>query len=360
MPIFQRYLLKEMLQNALVTFGVITLIMLIGGSLRVLHRSEFLTLNTFLTAVGFFVATKLDLTLPMTVLVSVVSTYGRAAAENEINTLRASGVHLYTAVAPALLLGLLSSLLVLHVSDKVSPRLQFRSSEMLEQGIANYAEALIARGEREIEIDEHTLVLHSGFDEQGNMHNVRLKRYAEEEEGAEAIEHEIRAEIGRFTVDTKLGVLHLHLEGIESLSGSGEGSTAGSMDYPYSFRREAREKKLKHHTLAELVAAESREYKGDPKGREIKTELHRRIAGAFACVLFVLIGVPLAIIFRYGNRMVAFLIAFLIAIVIYYPTILLGENLARKTDLDPALAMWSGSGVLALLGGGLLATVFRR
>ncbi|MFH0944694.1 MAG: LptF/LptG family permease, partial [Planctomycetota bacterium] len=135
MPIFHRQFLKELLQNAVVTFLVITLIFVVGGSLKVLHKSEFLTLWTFLGAVWFFVGTNLDKTLPMTVLVSVVLTYGRASAENEINTMRASGIHLYSACIPGILFGLLGTTLVLHANDRVAPRMDFEKSDLIESGL---------------------------------------------------------------------------------------------------------------------------------------------------------------------------------------------------------------------------------
>jgi lipopolysaccharide export system permease protein len=124
---------------------------------------------------------------------------------------------------------------------------------------------------------------------------------------------------------------------------------------------EAINKRPRHQTLAELIAATSRKaYRGDPRAREIRGEYHRRISGSLACVLFALLGMPLAIIFRHGNRMVAFLIAFLIAIAVYYPTFILGELLSKSTDINPILAMWSGSIVLLVLGSSLTTVVLRR
>src|SRR6185436_6600448 len=55
-------------------------------------------------------ATQLDVILPIAVLVSVVLTYGRAAADNEVDTLRASGVHPLHVMTPGLLFGALASL----------------------------------------------------------------------------------------------------------------------------------------------------------------------------------------------------------------------------------------------------------
>ncbi|MFG0316446.1 MAG: LptF/LptG family permease [Planctomycetota bacterium JB042] len=361
MPIFQRTLLKELLQNALMTFAVITLIFLVGGSLRVLHKSEFLTLQTFLQAVLFFVGTNLDKTLPMTVLISVVLTYGRASAENELNTMRASGIHLYTAWVPALLFGLLGSAVVLHVNDRIAPRLSFTKSALLEAGLDSVIDAMMERGGNAIELSDDVHVIWRGVDELDRLRDVRIKRYSKgDDDDARPLEDEIMAETARLEPDKRRGLLKFHCDGVRFLYGKNKGAEMGSITYGIPLRDEVIEKKPSHHTLSELVQAEGRIYDDAPKPRKIETELHKRVAGAFACLLFVLIGMPLAVIFRHGNRMVAFLIAFLIAIVVYYPTFILGEVLADETDLSPFLAIWSGSIALFVLGVGLTVVIFRR
>jgi len=359
-PIFHRYLLKELLQSALVTFVVITLIFLVGGSLKILHKSEFLTLGTFLRAVWFFVATNLDKTLPMTVLVAIVLTYGRAAAENEINTMRASGIHLYTACVPGVLFGLMGTALVLHVKDRVAPRMDFAKSDLIELGLDGAIQSLMDRGANFLEVGEDWHVIWGGVDELDRLLNIRIKKYREGDDGARELETELAADLASLEADHRRGLLRFHFEGPRTLTGAYGEAAAESMTYSIPLRDEVREKKLKHHTLEELVSAEPRSYKGSFKRRMIRAEFHQRIAGALACLLFVLVGMPLAIIFRQGNRMVAFLISFLIAIVVYYPTFILGEVLAKETDLSPLLAIYSGSCVLFALGIGLTAVVLRR
>lgn len=358
--ILHRHFLRELLQSALVTFAVITLIFVVGGSLKVLHKADFITIPTFLRAIWFFVATNLDKTLPMTVLISVVLTYGRAAAENEINSMRAAGIHLFTALAPALLFGIAGTALVLHVNDRVAPRMDFTKSELIESGIDGTVRGLMNRGGNSIEINKSTHVMWSGVDELDRMLNIRIKKYKDGDDGAVPLQEEILADTARIESDPERGLLRLHLEGVRPLRGKHAKAYAEKMTYSIPLRSEVREKKLKHHTLAELVAAESRQFKGASKQRKVRTEFHERVAGAFACILFVLLGMPLAIIFRQGNRMVAFLIAFLIAIVVYYPTFILGEVLADETDMSPVLAIWSGSIGLLTLGLGLTVIVLRR
>lgn len=360
MPILQRALLRELFQNALVTFAVITLIFLVGGSLRFLHEAEIVTLDTFLRGVVFFVGTSLEQTLPMTVLVSTVVTFGRAAADNEINALRAAGVHLYRAWLPAVLFGLLSAALVLHVNDRIAPRLEAGKERMVEAGLDSAIRALLERGGQALEISDELQVVWAGVDEADRLREVRIKRYAEDDEGVLRLRDEIFAESARLEADERRGLLKIQCEGVRVLHGQGAEGSAGRATYVVPLRDEWPEKKLSHHTLSELFAAVGRRYEGAPKARKVRVEIHRRVAGAFSCLLFVLLGWPLSILFRHGNRMVAFLIAFLIALVVYYPTFLLGEVLAEETHLGPFLAMWCGSLVLAAFAVALTALVFRR
>lgn len=361
MPIFQRYLLKELIQNALVTFAVITLIFMVGGALRFLHKTELITIATFVRAVFFFIGTNLDKTLPMTVLIASVLTYGRAAADNELNTMKASGIHLATALIPALFFGMAGTAVVLYVNDKVASEMEFRKGELIEAGMDGAMEALMDRGGNAIQLGKNVHVIWRAVDDLGRMHDLRIKRYAKGDENeSRPLIDEIMAETAHLVPDHKQGVLYLDLEGVQTLYGEFKGGAAGSLRYPIPLREQEWDKHPKEHSLTELATARGRRYVGAHKIRTLDSEYHQRVAGAFACILFVIVGVPLSIIFRHGNRMVAFLIAFLIAIGVYYPTFMLGELLSDETKISTFLAVWSGSIFLLLLGGGLTVVVFRR
>lgn len=364
MPIFQRYLLKEMLLNAVVTFGVILMIFTVGGTLQALHKSDFLTVGLFLRFVGFFVGTRLGEILPMTVLVAVMFTYGRAAAENEINALRAAGVHLITPMAPGFLFGLIATAVVFHVNDRIASQLEFTSSVASEADLAAALDAVKDKSDKKLELSNKEQLLWASIDpENGYFRELRYKKYTKETgEGAVPLEQVIKAEYGRIRYDARQGLAYLDMYGVVSLFGENKGLAIGDMtNLPITPPgTEVREKKLRHYSLAELQEAKARDYEGRPKRRAIAAEYHQRIAGSFACFLFTLVGIPLAIIFRQGNRLVAFLLAFMIALVVYYPTFILGEVLAKETDINPILSIWSGSLVLLSLGLGLSFVVMRR
>lgn len=348
----------------MITFSVITAIFIIAGSLSVLHKSDFLTLTVFLRGVFFFVGVELDKILPMTVLVSTVVTFGRWSADNELNAIRHCGISLYNVFAPGILFGLLGSAVVLYVNDKVAPSMELNRKEMLEKSVNETIEAALERGTDYIPVSDSIRMYFESVDpETKTFRDLRLKMYGESEDDDEApmIKAEIKAKSGILSVDTRKSCIVLDLRDVISMAGSSAGVSFGSIQrFEFPLPDEAINKKPRHQTLAELIAAEGRKYKGDPKVRELRAEFHGRVSGSFACVLFALLAMPLAVIFRHGNRMVAFLIAFLVAIVVYYPTFILGGLLADQTDINPLFAMWSGSIILLVLGGSLLTVVLRR
>lgn len=363
MPILQRQLLREMLINALVTFGVVVLIFVIGGSLTILHGTNYLTLELFGRLVLFFIGTRLSTILPMTVLIAAMFTYGRAAAENEINAMRASGIHLSYVFLPGILFGLLTSAFALHVNDEVAARMQFAWNAVSEENFASALSSLAERGDHGLDISKREKLFWESRDpETGYFRNLRIKRYQDaKKDGAQGLETETFADSGFVSFDSRRKLAMLHLLGVKTLHGDKmEGTEIGELQIPVSLNQDAPEKKVSCYTLTELAEGQSRRYDDAPKKRSLVTEFHQRIAGAFACFLFVLVAMPLAVIFKQGSRMVAFLLALLVALVVYYPTFILGEVLAKETEMPPAMAIWSGSAVLLLLGVGLNAVVFRR
>ena len=76
-------------------------------------------------------------------------------------------------------------------------------------------------------------------------------------------------------------------------------------------------------------------------------EIHKKYAIAFACIVFVLLGAPLAIRFpRGGVGMV--IVASVAIFAVYWAGLIGGENLANKGLVTPFWAMWTAD--LVFLG----------
>ena len=88
-------------------------------------------------------------------------------------------------------------------------------------------------------------------------------------------------------------------------------------------------------------------------------EIHKKYAIPAACLIFVFVGAPLGIVVRRGNFGVSAVIA-LGFFVVYWACLVVGEKLADRDALHPAIAMWLGDMVVGVLGVYLTLLVSRE
>lgn len=85
-------------------------------------------------------------------------------------------------------------------------------------------------------------------------------------------------------------------------------------------------------------------------------EIHKKYSIPFACIAFILVGIPLAIMARRGGAIMGFGIA-LLFFLLYWSCLILGEMLADRNLAAPWLSMWfpnilvTAAGVLLLVRG---------
>ena len=94
--------------------------------------------------------------------------------------------------------------------------------------------------------------------------------------------------------------------------------------------------------------------------RDVANEAHTRIAMAFSCLTFMLVGVPLGLIVKRGNFLIGFGVGFFVILLVYYPLVLGGQVLIEDKYWPIPPLVWAPNAVLALFGIGLLGRLFRR
>ncbi|HEY0672224.1 MAG TPA: LptF/LptG family permease, partial [Longimicrobiales bacterium] len=100
--------------------------------------------------------------------------------------------------------------------------------------------------------------------------------------------------------------------------------------------------------LAARAAAEQR------RSNEFKVEYHKKFAIPFACIVFVLIGAPLAVRFPRGGPGMVIAVSLMI-FGIYYMSLIGGESLGDKGKVKPFWGPWAPNLLFLLLSiGGLL------
>ena len=78
-------------------------------------------------------------------------------------------------------------------------------------------------------------------------------------------------------------------------------------------------------------------------------EIEKKFAIAAACVIFVLLGAPIALRFPRGG--VGMTIGVSLGVFgLYYVGLIVGEALARRNQLSPFVAMWAANAMLLTVG----------
>ena len=110
-------------------------------------------------------------------------------------------------------------------------------------------------------------------------------------------------------------------------------------------------KKEKEMTIDELAYQLKHNWEAlnvPKKRREIEAEIHKKISFSFATVVFVLVGLPTAIISRRGEIVVGFTIAIAV-VAVYYILFVLGRAMAINGTLPAWVALWLPNAMMLAL-----------
>lgn len=413
MKILQRYILRELLLNFAFALTVITSVFFIAVSVQTLYRFPELSFLFVLQILPHFVPYSLAYTVPMSAMIGVVLTYGRLSADNEITAMRTSGMHLSGILVPGLLLGVLTIIVCFVLQANVIPYCQYMKRRVTRDAIARFFSSL----------DTATKVSLGSFrmswesrDEEGRFIKLQLTlsdfeggpsqkliadkgilnitdgRIRFDLYGAQGLIHrngsfspsvppppenpsdETETPVGPGEIPPELELDQL-VPGADVLSFSDrsqvEASSQANRTFPVfghikweleidTLLPSSKDKRrLREFPLADLMAM-GRSETDEVRKAEIDTQVQQRFSLSCAGLSFILIGMPLGVLFRRGNRLVAFLVSFLLVMTLYYPLLMFGEAFGETNRLHPALAMWSANIVLGGLGLGMIAHVLRH
>ncbi|MGQ0649244.1 MAG: LptF/LptG family permease [Gemmatimonadaceae bacterium] len=108
----------------------------------------------------------------------------------------------------------------------------------------------------------------------------------------------------------------------------------------------------------EMESARSEMIRWRAQINQYAVEIHKKFAISAACVVFVLLGAPLALRFPRGGVGLVIMVS-LVVFALYYVGLIAGESLADRNILTPAAAMWAANLLFALAGLILVARMER-
>jgi LPS export ABC transporter permease LptG/LPS export ABC transporter permease LptF len=367
--ILTRYIWSEVLSHAFIGGALFTFILLmkdLGQLIEIAVRNS-ASLGGVAKILVFILPNFFIVTIPMAVLVGILLGLSRLAADSEITAMRAAGIGVWTFVrivsaiailawlvslanslyfapkATAALLRLQDSLKNQQASFEVQPRVfyeNFKNYVLYVQdvrastGAAQWQRVFLADVSNPVAPKVTTAEQATVVNEGNQTLIMRLRNGAQ---------HEL--------VNT-------------GAEGGYQVSTFNESDLPLSMG--AQDDERIGHSDTPILAMSNRElyaHARAPGGRWYMIEMHKRFAYPVACLVLMLIGIPLGISSRRGGKSAGFVLS--IALVfIYYFLSSTGVALARQGKVPVFVGVWAANilfgffGVLLLrqmaLGGGLL------
>jgi lipopolysaccharide export system permease protein len=109
------------------------------------------------------------------------------------------------------------------------------------------------------------------------------------------------------------------------------------------------DKKPKDMTIEELTVEIDKLKKEGVDPMPLITEINKKISLAFSCLMFIILGCPLAIITRRREKSINFGLAFII-VGIYYILLMGAQGLSLQGYVNSAIAMWLPNILLGFIG----------
>lgn len=360
--ILYRYTLREMLAPFALGLAVFTFVLLSARMLRlvelVVNRGLPPTWVAWLFA--YLLPAFLEVTVPMAMLLAILVAFGRLSADSEITALRSCGIGLPQLVPAVATFVLFATLVTAILAAHARPW----GNRSLREALFEIARTRATAGIRaQVFNDEFTGL--TIYTERVDAANDRLIHVLIADQRDPNQQNTVFAAEGRLLSDPERQAVTLRLQNglIYTRDQSGhteyrtefetyevnldlQAALAGMQD------REEAPKELSFGALRQRIA--EKEAAGEPVTAEL-IEYHRKFSIPFACVVFGLLGLPLGV--QPGRAVKSRGFAVAVAVIFaYYILLSVGQALAERGRLPPALGLWLPNLTLGALG----LVLFRR
>jgi lipopolysaccharide export system permease protein len=394
-------ILHRMIFGQLVRVFVLALVSLTGmfllGGVVSEAAQRGLSPSQVLMIIPLLIPNTLPYTVPATCLFATCVVYGRLSHDNEITAIKAAGVHLGRLMGPCLLLGVLTACGIFALHYHVIPA----THQMLRTQVLGDVDDLLYAQLKRQGCLRHPKMPFAMWVRQVQGRRLIDAIFKKRDEKGQGYKFVARAREARLHFDPATSKIRVDMSYVVTSGGENDavGGTASDptyevdipggalggdyirrpndLDWPDLLDRRAElddevaaalqkaavpppdtlpEESKKEWTRALTNTAQFKQR--DRNG--MAAEIQMRPALAAGCICFVLIGAPVGIWFSRADYLSTFVSCFLPTIVIYYPLLLSGTNMARDGRLPAAVGLWLANAVVGALAMLLFTRLLRR
>ncbi|MFI3242662.1 MAG: LptF/LptG family permease [Akkermansia sp.] len=389
MKTLDRYILRQLISVTLIGVISLTSLLLLGQIFKELQTllvdsgaPPTIVLEFIMQVIPF----SLTFSVPWGFLTAVLLVYGRLAADNELTSMRMAGLTLWRLSAPAIGLGLALAGLCYYINIEVAPKGKQAMSDLILRAAMDNPKNLLGRSQNAVKIDKVNLYIES---RQGDvLHGLHVYPILDED-GVSILDfkalHAEQATVSDFDPYTRMLNFQLtnatieHEDDSQTTSMPLIESMPIQVNIPASTKRRIKANRFTNGEITEIMAQfdltkqiegeemrqEKEHQKSKPsfpaadilwntayaeynhicKGMTVKyersflTEKSKRASFSCACIVFALIGVPLAITARRRDTSTGFALGILVA-AFYFLALVFCEISRKSAGIAPHIILW--------------------
>ncbi len=355
MRILTRYILGEVLSHTLVGIGLFTFVLFMPQLVQILELvvQDGASPMSVLKLVAFTLPNSLTVTIPMALLVGVLLGLSRLAADSEVTAMRACGFGVFQFVRIVAMVGVAAWFLGLFNSLYLAPK---ATTAMLKvENSLRDSQATFQVQPRVFYEDFRNSILY--------VQDVRLGRHAS------VWSHVFLADISdpvspKITLAEQATVvagrhhqLLMRLRNGEQHEmppndpGTYNISTFAQTDLPIQIGSGQDTTRIGHSDVPILAMSNRQlsERAHSADGRLYQIELQKRYAYPTACLVLMLVGIPLGLSSRRGGKSMGFVLTIFL-VFIYYFLSSTGMALARQQKIPVLLGVWGANLIFGMAG----------
>lgn len=356
MRILRNYILSDFLVVSMFSFLIASMVMLMGNMVQITDLIIRKGVN-FFDAVKIFLyhaPVLLQYIIPISFLFGVLLVMGRLISDNELIAIRVAGVSLLKILNIFLIVGVIFSLFLFLLNDRLIPDYHYRYMIGRKTFIFRNVSSLIEPGVFLDNFENYVLYVSDKYGEN------KLKNIFIYELGGEQKTNQVTfAKRGEFIREGN--VLKIKLEdGFRDETGANDqfyrlNFKVFFMDLPIEQKEEAAVRKkpsdMSIRELREKMAYLKKLGLDSPyEPLELSKEFHKRISLSFSVIVFIILGFGTSLFVKHREKTINLFIA-VVAATVYYLLDFLGSILIENRLVAVSLGVWIANIVIAAAGG---------
>ncbi len=403
MKILEKYILKENFKPFTISLVVITFVMLLDKVLDLLNLiiEKHLDFPTIVNVFGLSLPFMLALSIPMAVLMASIISFGRLSTDSELTAFKSCGINIYRLIKPTVIAAFFISLFMIYFNNEILPNTNHKLKNLLIQihykrpateikpGIFNKIKDLTifvkdrkndimkgmliydnkdTRFPRVISAKTGKIILGNGGNSlKAILFNGEMIEQDKKDHGKVQVRKFKRFVMNLPDLGYKMNDLDSNYRGDREMTSQMlldkiqerkeliAKSNLRITDLKKKLNKVVKDslnyqkaKKIKN--LNNMISMEKSKIKSHKvRINEFEVEYHKKFAIAFACLIFVLIGIPVGIMTKTSGIGTSFSVSSIVFL-FYYSSLVGGEELADRGFMSPFLSMWIANFVFGVLG----------